>query len=193
MIFHGIRWAVVFTGALGGNADAGYEYLKALVPLVKTIPGAVFGYSASRRLEKMLRDSAANAGNVPAGLEYAIRFITMLVEKNHFHNIDSVMRKIEEQLDGQKGILTVTVDTASAMDGVFEEELRRHVMEKTGAAQIKMKTRLVPELLGGYRMRIGGYYIDASLKGQKERMKAELEEAVLAAASAGGGIEHGGL
>jgi F0F1-type ATP synthase delta subunit len=38
----------------------------------------------------------------------------------------------------------------------------------------------MPELLGGYRLRIGGFYIDASLKGQVEKMTSDLETAVLA-------------
>jgi F0F1-type ATP synthase delta subunit len=50
-----------------------------------------------------------------------------------------------------------------------------------------MHARVLPELLGGYRLRTGGYYVDASLKGQMNEMKTMLEEAALAAAAPGGG------
>jgi len=50
------------------------------------------------------------------------------------------------------------------------------IKEKTGASDVKMKTSVKPELLAGFLLRIGGFYIDASLKGQVESMKADLIE-----------------
>ena len=201
-MFHVDRWAVIFTDLLGENAEAGLDCLKALIPPIKTIPGALFGYSASRQLEKILRESissiggassyggASYGGGVPENtpMEYAIRFITLVVEKNHFGDIDSIVYKIEDRINTHKGILVVTVESASPVDGNFAEELRQHIIEKTRSAQVAMKIRQVPELLGGYRLRIGGYYVDASLKGQTEKMKAALEKAVLATAYQGEGI-----
>jgi F0F1-type ATP synthase delta subunit len=64
------------------------------------------------------------------------------------------------------------------VDSGFEAELARLIREKTGAANVKMKTSVRPELLGGYRLRIGGFYIDASLKGQLAKMKADLEAVI---------------
>jgi F-type H+-transporting ATPase subunit delta len=197
-VFHGKRWAGAFITSLGDNAGEGFVCLKALVKPLKGVSGVLFGYSAARRLEAILRDSCAsikgaafsintdtfngntNAFNAAtsggdAALEYVIRFITLAVEKNQFRNIDLILRKIEEFLDAKNGILGVSVESASPMDDVFEKELRRRIIAQTGAADLKMKTVLVPDLLGGYRLRIGGYFIDASLKGQMEKMKADLE------------------
>ena len=185
-MFHGERWAAAFVDELGENAGAGLACLRALVPPVQAIPGALFGRSAARRLEKILRESIAAAGFPgskegaaadPAALpaaEYAVRFISLLVEKNFFKHIDPLLRRIEKLLDEQKGILDVTAESAVPPDGAFEEALRRVIMQKTGAAGIRMQSRLAPELLGGYRLRIGGFYVDASLKGQIEQMAANL-------------------
>jgi F0F1-type ATP synthase delta subunit len=60
------------------------------------------------------------------------------------------------------------------MDKTFEENLRKQIQEKTGAADVKLSARIVPEILGGYRLRIGGLCIDASLKGQLAKMAEEL-------------------
>jgi F0F1-type ATP synthase delta subunit len=194
-VFHGKRWAVAFLTTLGDNAGEGVMCLKALVEPLKGASGVLFGYSAARRLETMLRDSCTavkgitfnintntfnantDAFNSDA-LEYVIRFITLVVEKNQFRNIDLILRKIEESLDAKNGILGVSVESASPMDDVFEKELRRRIIARTGAADIKIKTLLSPALLGGYRLRVGGYYIDASLKGQIEKMKADLEASI---------------
>ena len=177
-MFHGERWAAAFVKVLGENADTGLECLRAMVPPVQAIPGALFGFSTARQLEKTLRESAVASGfsgeSGGTAAEYAIRFISLLVEKKFFKHIDSVVQRIEKQLDEQKGILDVTAESAAPLDGGLEAELRRLITQKTGAAGIKMKTRLAPELLGGYRLRIGGFYVDASLKGQLEQMTAAL-------------------
>jgi F-type H+-transporting ATPase subunit delta len=170
-MFHVSRWAAAFTGVAGDNAEEGLACLKALVQAVKSAPGGMFGYAAARRLEKALRESASA---VNAGAEYAIRFITLLVEKNGFRHIDTVMQKIEKIIDGWNGILEVTVESVSLPDDALAEELSRQIAARTGAAGIKMNRRAVPELLGGYRLRIGGFYVDASLKGQAEKLTAEL-------------------
>jgi F-type H+-transporting ATPase subunit delta len=170
-VFHGNRWAGAFVSTLGENADEGFVCLKALANPLKGVSGLLFGYSAAHRLEAMLR----SAIDVKDSSEYAIRFICLLVEKNQFRNIDMILRKIEESLDKKNGILSVSVEAASSMDDAFERELRSRIIAQTGAAELKMDTLLVPALLGGYRLRMGGFYIDASLKGQIEKMKADLE------------------
>ncbi|MDR0302025.1 MAG: F0F1 ATP synthase subunit delta [Treponema sp.] len=170
------RWAVVFISVLGENAQEGLSCLKALAGPVKTVSGALFGYSAARRLEKLLRESVSavqNSGGIV--VEYVIRFITLLVEKNQFKYIDLILQRIEERIDGRNGTLTVIFESAAPMDGVLEEELKTRIARQTGAVNVKMKTRLVPDLLGGYRLRVGGFYVDASVKGQMEKMQAELE------------------
>ena len=179
------HWADAFVATLGADGEAGLACLKAMVPPLKAIPGAVFGHSTSRRLEKLLRESADAAGFSGVGVMDAIRLIVLLVERNHFRHIDSILPKIEERLDRKNGVLTVTVESVAAMDGAFEKQLRQRLAESTGAASVRLRAELVPELLGGHRLRIGGIYIDASLKGQMDKMKTDLAAAVLAAPSGG--------
>ena len=185
-MFHGDHWAEAFVTVLGENAARGLECLRAMVPPVKAIPGELFGHAAARRLEKLLRESLAASGvSGGAEAEYAIRFISLLVEKNKFRYADSLLRRIEQKIDHQNGILDVFAESAAAMDSAFEEELRRKIMEQTGAAGIKMKTSVNPALLGGYRLRIGGFHVDASLKGQLEQMTTDLTAAAVASAPTG--------
>jgi hypothetical protein len=167
----------------GENADSAFECLKAIAPPVKSMHGVFFGHNAAAELEKMLRDSAAACGNSagaepPPAVEYTIRFVCLLVEKNYFRYIDILLPVIERKLDEQKGVLSLSLEAASAVDSGFEAEMVRKIREKTGAADVKLKTSVKPELLGGYRLRIGGFYIDASLKGQLAKMKADLEAVI---------------
>ena len=170
----------------GDNAEGAFECFKALAQPIKSARGAFFGHNAAVELEAMLRDSVAAsasganaAGAEPsAAVEYAIRFICLLVEKNYFRYVDILLPVIERKLDEKKGVLSLSLEAASAVDGGFEAELARTIREKTGAADVKMKTSVKPELLGGFRLRIGGFYIDASLKGQLAKMKADLEAVI---------------
>ena len=185
-MFRGTHWAQVFTNVLSGHADEGLACLKAMAAPLKTIPGTLSGHAVSRRLESLLREVSGKAGSaVEAPLEYAIRFIVLLVEKNHFRDIDLIIQHIEERIDMDKGILRVNIESAFVMDSAFTEALQRRIIEKSGAAQVTMQTVIMPELLGGLRLRIGSFYIDASLKGQMKTMQAELEAAILSVSGGG--------
>jgi F-type H+-transporting ATPase subunit delta len=173
-MFHENRWAAVFVNSLGKNAEAGLICLKTLVQPIKAVSGTMFGYFTAKKLEKMLRESGGDAISGDIAMEYAIRFITLAVEKSQFKNIDAMLQKIEEQIDAQKKVFAVTVESAVPLDNTFEDELKRNIVKLTGATAIKMKTQLVPDLLGGYRLRIGGFFVDASPKGQIEKMKTDL-------------------
>jgi len=180
-MFHAYRWAAAFMAVSGENAEGTFLCLKALSVPVKLIHGVFAGHGAAAELEKILRESAdacvgdtASKTETSPIVEYAIRFICLLVEKRCFRYIDSLLQRIEQKLDEQKGFLDLSLEAASPLDSGFEKELAQMIKEKTGASEVKMKTSVKPELLAGFLMRIGGFYIDASLKGQVEAMKADL-------------------
>jgi len=189
-MFHAQRWAAAFLAVSGKDAEDAFLCLKALCAPVKlvqqswTVHGAFFGRGASAELEKILRESAnagagfntaRNAEETACAVEYAIRFICLLVEKNCFKYIDSLLQRIEQKLDEQKGLLALSLEAAAPLDSGFEKELAQKIKEKTGSSGIKMNVSVKPELLAGFLLRINGFYVDASLKGQLEAMKAGLQ------------------
>jgi len=173
-MFHAERWAGVFLSASGENANDAFLCLKAIVPQVKTIDGVLLGHSGSEKIENLLRESAAKSHTETPAVEYAIRFLCLLVEKNNFKYSGPLLQKIEQKLDERNGVLNTVIEAAAPVDKNLEEKLTQVIKEKTGSANIKMKTRVRPELLAGYVLRIGSHYIDASLKGQLESMAAHL-------------------
>jgi len=175
-MFHAGRWADAFLSVSGTNANDAFLCLKALSAQMKTVHGVFMGRGFSKKLETILRESAASAQTENAATEYAIRFLCLLVEKKRFKYISLILQKIEQDLDEQNGILEVTVEAAVPVDGDFEKELARMIKEKTGASGVKLKTRVREELLGGYLLRIGSHYVDASLKGQLENLSAYFGE-----------------
>jgi len=175
MTFHADRWASAFVSVTAENAESAYLCLKSFAQPVKSIHGVFFGHKASAELETMLRESVKD---ITPDVEYAIRFICLLVEKDCFRFIDILLAKIEQKLNDKKGILAISLEAAVPVDASFENDLTRIIKARTGASGVTMQTRVNPELLGGYRLRMGGFFIDASLKGQLADMKAELEAVV---------------
>jgi len=174
-MFHATRWAAAFLAVSGENAEGVFLCLRALSVPIKSVHGVFVGHGASAELEKILRESVdVSKAETSPSVEYAIRFICLLVEKNCFRYIDLLLQKIEQKLDEQKGFLDFSLEAASPLDSGFEKELEQMIKEKTGASDVKMKTSVKPELLAGFLLRIGGFYVDASLKGQLEAMKADL-------------------
>ena len=174
-MFHAERWAGAFLTVSGANSDEAFLCLKALAAQVKTVQGVLMGHGASAKLEKILRESSAESATADsAAVEYAIRFLCLLVEKNCFRYISLLLQKIEQDLDARNGILNAVVEAAAVVDGGFEKKLTQMIKDKTGASGVKMKTCVRPELLGGYILRIGSHYVDASLKGQLESMAVHL-------------------
>ena len=176
MTFHADRWAAAFLAVSGENSQGVFLCLKALSVPVKSIHGFLVGRAGAEHLEKVLRESAEESkAEATPSLEYAIRFICLLVEKNCFRHIDVLLQKIEQEMDKRRGFLDFSLETAHPIDDIFEKELEQKIKEKTGASDVKMITSVKPELLAGFLLRIDGFYIDASLKGQLEAMRAKLE------------------
>jgi len=179
-VFRKDRWTGAFFAVSGENADAVYLSMKAITAPLKSVKGIFYGHSSSVKLEKLIRESIGVTEDYGPdfALEYAIRFICLLVEKKCFKYIDLLLKEIERILNEQKGILNVTVESAVTPDSGFEENLAQSIKLKTGAEAVKVKTQVNPDLLGGYLLRIGDFYVDASFRGQLENMKAELIAAV---------------
>ena len=169
-MFLGDRWADAFMAASGNHAEAGLLVLKALLPPLSRLGGRVSGSGDAGRLERMLR-TAAPPGE---GAEYAIRFVTLLVRKGYFAQLGAAVAALEQRLDAKNGVCTVHAESAQPMDADLQEKIKAGLRKRTGAREVRLVSRLVPELLGGYRLRIGAELLDTSLKGQLEKMAAEI-------------------
>lgn len=170
------RWAAAFFGAAPSPeaAEEGLAAFRALLSPVGELRREVSGAAQAVRLEGMIRAAAAKTGLRSPGLEGAIRLITLLVKKSRLKYGGPVAEGIEKLLDEKKGIVEVTLETAFPPEAEFEEALKKALIKKTGAGEIRVLPRRAPELLGGCRLRIGGRSIDASLRGQLEKMAADL-------------------
>jgi ATP synthase F1 delta subunit len=174
-VFHADRWAAAFINAFDTTAAAELERLKTLMPALMTVSKELFGQFRAQRLEKILKEYTG------AEFDKTIRYISLVVSKNRFTCINLIIAEIEKMLDERNGILDVIVESAAATDSAFEGMIKKMICEKTGARGINLKIKTVPALIAGYRLRVRGFYIDASLRGQLGKMSVDLADGNFAA------------
>ncbi|MDR1099826.1 MAG: F0F1 ATP synthase subunit delta [Treponema sp.] len=228
------RWAEAFINTAGSfsgaaaaaeSAEEGLAVLRAVLPLVRGIPGEVSGRTAALRLERMLRAAAAVTGesttppqadgvccsckvfdsgskplvppqgagvwtlrNESPGVETAIRFLVLLVKKGGLRFSGSLIGAIEKIIDRQRGVLECVLESADPPDEDVQEDLKQALMKKTGAKDIRFLSQIRPELLGGFRLRLGDEILDASLRGQLGQMAADLESGPVNLGGGAGGM-----
>ncbi|MDR1030300.1 MAG: F0F1 ATP synthase subunit delta [Treponema sp.] len=195
-MFSGERWATGFAGSCGVHTEVGFGALKALMPLISAIPGTLAGTHAAKELEGMIRKALNHVSSESdlsdVGVEYAVRILLLLVKKGYLSHAPELMSALETLLDRQKGILRVTVESAFPVEASFQHRLEAALAgshtraSHTAVKEIKVMVQIVPELLGGYRLRIGSGLIDASLRTQLQQLAQDLHAAPRETAAGGG-------
>ncbi|MFP3091049.1 F0F1 ATP synthase subunit delta [Treponema sp. TIM-1] len=178
-MFPAERWASAFVDASGTYAEGGFRVLKALIPALERATGVISGTAASRKAGRMLREVLIQAGFDPGdqGMQFALGTVVLLIKKGRLKYGELLIREIERVLDRAAGVLPVTVETAAPLDVEFQRTLRELLKQKTGAREVRLTITEVPELLAGCKLRMGSLSLDASLRGQIQKMAADLSAA----------------
>ncbi|MDR1444113.1 MAG: F0F1 ATP synthase subunit delta [Treponema sp.] len=171
------HWARGFINAAGnakGDAAAALDLVKALAPVILSVPGQVSGTGAALRLEPLIRK--ALPGPADPAAELALGLILLLVRKQSFKHVEKVIDAVERELDARRGVLRVRLESARPPEDEFLEKLKLGLMKRTGAAGIKLDIAVTPELLAGYCLRIGSQTIEVSLRLHLRQLGAEIAE-----------------
>ena len=184
------RWAAAFINSLatlGGEAEDGLKALRILASWVKPVPGAVFGSaagsSAAEKMETLVRRKMAasdaspggdaSGGTLPPALEAALRFFVLMIRKKAIRHIKSVIDETQKILDRKNGVIAVTLE--HALPPVDESRIKEEIRKQTGAVRVDITEQVNPELIGGYRLRIGDEIIDASVRSQLQKLLTALQ------------------
>jgi F-type H+-transporting ATPase subunit delta len=178
-MFTAERWASAFIRCSGEYAEDGLAALQVILPCITRIPGYLSGTSAARHVDQICGIALKRVGISNPGIEYACRMLVLLVKKGYFAYSGALVEAIERILDQKKGRVAVILESASVVDAEFQETLQRKLRERLARTQeirdVVLKTRIVPELLGGYRLRIGSEIVDASVRFLLQKMAAQLQ------------------
>jgi hypothetical protein len=185
------RWAAAFTELCGKDLDEGIAAFNAFVVCTSRLKNRVGGSSKALRFEMLLRkalkeagfDSAALSGKTVLGrdsrlenrgTELALRFVVFLVKKDYFRYRQALLAEIEKAADRVKGIVRVTLESAAPVDDELEDRIKAELTRKTGAREIVVDKRVIPELIAGYRVYIGTELLDTGFQGLLRKMAVKL-------------------
>jgi len=176
-MFHPGHWAAAYINSLeveGASYEDGICVLGILASWVASLPGGVFGRTAAEEVEKLIRDGAAKINVSTAAWETTLRFLVLMVAKNTVRYIDAVIGEIKKLHNKKTGVLSVSAEYALPPDGDFESRIIDTVKKQSGALKVEYSGRVNPDLIGGYRLRIGDELIDASIRSQLQQLEALL-------------------
>ena len=177
-MFHSGRWAAALINSIekeGGEPEDGIEFLKVLAAWVKHLPGEVFGSYAAERAETLIRGVMIKTGTAEAARETAIRFFALMVKKNGIRHLDRVLGEAKKLLNKKHGVVSVTIESAFPADENTEARIREEIKKQTGAGRVDLARQINPDLIGGYRLRIGDEIIDSSVRSQLRELLAALQ------------------
>jgi F-type H+-transporting ATPase subunit delta len=180
-MFLSSRWALAFIKAAAdsGAGESGLSALKILSQRIHKIRGMVSGTAAATQVLRFIRQAEQKSG-VPedAALKTASCFIALLIERKKFTRVGEIIGEIEKITDDRNGVVSVTIEEAARGSESGEKEfagkLEAALKKNSRVAEIKVAVKTNPDLIGGYRLRVGDEVIDASIKRQLQIMAETL-------------------
>ncbi len=107
-----------------------------------------------------------------------LRFLTLLIHTGRESLLPEIRTEYSRLLDRKLGRIRAETTTAVPLEEELVEQLGRNMSEMLGA-EVKLRTRVDPDILGGVVIRVDGKVYDASLRRRLERMREELLAASL--------------
>lgn len=191
-MFDSVRWAEAFINTMGKDAEEALVIFGILHDWIKKLPGAVFGTASARQLETLIAKGAMETGlSGSRPLEGASRFIILLVRRNQIAHAREIISETEKILDSINKTMPVVLESAVTPSAQLESQITETVKKRFGANHVRLEKKLRPELIGGYRLRIGDELVDASIITQLKNMEAALASG-LSASQWGSGPANGG-
>lgn len=103
------------------------------------------------------------------------RFLLLVAQKRRMPVFEDILREFRNSCDEMKGIVRVTVTSATNIPADLEKQLVGQIETMT-KKKVVLTKEVNPALLGGIMTRVGGLLIDGSLSTQLSRLKSSLLE-----------------
>lgn len=107
-------------------------------------------------------------------------FLSLIITKDRYHEIDSILQYFLDQVKELKGIGVVYVTTAEALKISQREQVIAKLLETTKYQQMEMHYSVDKSLIGGMVIRIGDRVVDSSIKSKLDALQKKLMKIQLA-------------
>jgi len=99
--------------------------------------------------------------------------VAVLIDHRRVHFLEPIIRQLEKELDARLGFAEAEITSARALADAEKREFETQVGKLTGK-KVRAHYDQDATLLGGAVLRIGSTIYDGSVKGQLERIRAEI-------------------
>jgi len=108
--------------------------------------------------------------------ELAEKLLLLLLENYRLQHLPAVLEALETEVNRRLGVATAKVTTAQPIEDQEATRLRE-VLGRMLDREVHLELAVDPDLIAGFRARVGSTLYDASLRGQLDRLTQRLAEA----------------
>lgn len=176
-MFRSERWAEAFAASAKTTeaAETALEYLRLFCLAALRLPGDLSGTNDANRLGASIKRVRARVPeHENKSCDLAEHFVELMLKKDCFRHYKKILRQIEKIIYKRKGIEEVFVESAVPPDEQLAAMINEKAKRVTGAAGVQLTVHVVPELIGGLRLRWGSKLLDGSVRGALESMALKL-------------------
>ena len=102
-------------------------------------------------------------------------FIQLLVQKNRENVLPEIVESFLEQYNKLKDIHRVKISTAVPLSADAEKAILDKVRSNTHIKNIELETVVQEELVGGFKLEVGGVLIDATILKELHHLKKQFK------------------
>jgi F-type H+-transporting ATPase subunit delta len=103
----------------------------------------------------------------------SMNFVKLIVTNGREEFLPEIARSFEAQVKEYKGIVPITITTASTLDAATRAKIVAKVQE-TVKGELEIEEKIDASLIGGFVVRMGDMQIDASIANQFNNLKQRL-------------------
>ncbi|MBF0427372.1 MAG: ATP synthase F1 subunit delta [Magnetococcales bacterium] len=103
----------------------------------------------------------------------AANFLKLLVDKRRMGLVDGIIAAYHRETETRSNRITVSLQVSHPLETQHADELKITLSKLTGK-EVRLESRIDPDLLGGIVVRIGSLMMDYSVRNHLNRLKAQL-------------------
>lgn len=109
---------------------------------------------------------------------HVVNFINVVVDNSRAELVPQIVKEFETAYNALTGTEVATVTSVVQLESEDLAQIAAHVQKITGAANVRIKTRIDPDLIAGFTVQYGSdnsNFIDMSVRKQIAEITSELE------------------
>ena len=107
--------------------------------------------------------------------ELTAQFTRLLVRKGRESNFLEITAAFIDMYKEKKGIQTLKLTTAAPVSDEIKQEIINKVQGRVKANEVELIENINPDVIGGFRLELKDYLVDATISHVLEKAKAELK------------------